>query len=166
MRAAEVILAAPTPIRSPAPRPRRGCTPARTSTPRSPSCTPTATRRASCARRPRCPICSRSKARWTSWRYRSSMDPIELRRVNDTMKEPIERPALYQPLADGLLTTQAPRPSAGPSATPEPASMRGRRLAGRLGLRHRPAIRRISAPATARVRLQRDGRARVQIAGA
>ena len=46
----------------------RGCMPARTSAPRSASCMPTATRRASCARRPRCPTCSRWKARWTSWR--------------------------------------------------------------------------------------------------
>jgi xanthine dehydrogenase YagR molybdenum-binding subunit len=32
--------------------------------------TPTGTRRASCARHPRCRICSRSNRRWTSWRLR------------------------------------------------------------------------------------------------
>ena len=64
------VTSRPTPTRSPAPRPRRGCMAAPISAPRSPCCMPTATRPASCARRPSCPICSGWNRRWTNWPMR------------------------------------------------------------------------------------------------
>ena len=86
-------------------------------------CTPTATRRASCARRRSCPTSMRSKARWTSSPMKLDMDPVELRRVNDTMTD-ADRQALVEPLADGVLRRGRARPSAGRSASAEPGSMR------------------------------------------
>ena len=93
-----------------------------------------------------------------------NMDPIELRRINDTMKEPIGgKPYTSRSLmacfdegakAFGWAQAQRPKPKSmtdgdwligyGCAATCYPTQM---------------------APAAARVRLQRDGRARVEIAG-
>ena len=148
---------------SAAPRPRRGSTTApNVATKVHRSSTPTATRRASCARRRRCRTCSRWKARWTSSRCKLDMDPIELRRINDTMKEPITGAPYTQPLADGVL-----RRGRGGLRLGETQSAAGidarRRLADRLGLRHRL----LSDPDGAGRRagpLQRDGKVRVEIA--
>ena len=100
------------------------------------SCTPTATRRASCARRPWCPTSTRSKARWTSSRVKLRMDPVELRRVNDTHDGPGHRQAVFEPLADAMLRRAGRRLRL---AAARPAARRDarRRLADRLGLRDR-----------------------------
>ena len=78
-----------TPTPSAAPRPRPGSMPARMSTAWSRSCAPTATPQASCARRPEVPYMFALESAMDELAVKLNMDPIELRRVNDTMNEPI-----------------------------------------------------------------------------
>ena len=89
------------------------------------------------------------------------MDPVELRRVNDSMKD-ADRQGMVEPLADEVLR----RGRRGLRLVEARCRARldaRRRLADRLGLRQRG----LSDPyrrATARVQLNADGHARVQIA--
>ena len=90
------------------------------------------------------------------------MDPVELRRVNDTMTDPVNgKPYSSRSLMqcfDGRRT-----PSAGSGAIRAPA--RCATATGSSAGAARPrSIRPISAPATARVRLMPDGKVRVQTA--
>ena len=92
------------------------------------------------------------------------MDPVELRRVNDTMTDPIGQ-ALFEPLADACYD-EAAEAFGWTQRDAEPRLDARRRLAGRLGLRHALSIRPISAPRPRACGCTPDGQARVQIAGA
>ncbi len=51
------------------------------------------------------------------------MDPVEFRRINDTMKSPIDGQAVFEPLADEVLRSGRAKRSAG-SGAGRPGSMR------------------------------------------
>ena len=95
--------------------------------------------------------------------YRLLMDPIELRRVNDTMKEPIGgKPYTSRSLM--ACYDEGAKAFGWQNRTPEPKSMSdGDWLVG-YGCATACYPTQM-APAAARVRLQRDGRTRVEIAG-
>src|SRR3569832_711908 len=92
-----------------------------------------------------------------------NMDPVELRRVNDTMTEPIKG----KPYTSRSLMTcfdEAAKAFEWSKRTPAPRSMSdGDWLIGYVCATTCYPTQ--MAPAAARVRLQRDGRVRVQIAG-
>jgi len=92
-----------------------------------------------------------------------NMDPIELRRVNDTMKEPIDgKPYTSRALMDcfdaGAEAFGWSKRDAQPKSMSEGDWMIGYGCAA-------TCYPTQMAPAAARVRLQRDGRARIEIAG-
>ena len=53
--------------------------------------------------------------------YALNMDPVELRRINDTKNEPIKGLPYHQPVADAMFRCRRARLSAGPSAIPSRA---------------------------------------------
>ena len=92
-----------------------------------------------------------------------NMDPVELRRVNDTMKDPITGRALFEPLADTNASNAAAEAFGWRNRSPAPGSMRdGDWLVG-WGCATAVYPTQIST-AAARVRLTPDGAARVSIA--
>ena len=96
--------------------------------------------------------------------YALNMDPIELRRVNDTQHEPIHGPSLHLAPADAVLR----RGVQGvvrlvPGAPPKPASLRRGRTGGSaMGCASTLYPTQIGVPATARVTLSPGGSVRVQ----
>ena len=126
---------------------------------------PTATRRASCARRRNALHVRAGKRRWTSSPYALNMDPVELRRVNDTQKRsgrpggPIRAASLMQCFDAGARSVRLARPrrrsrarcatATGSSAGAAPTACYPTQIA--------------PAPARVAIRLP-DGRARVQTA--
>ena len=133
---------------------------ARTYGPRSTSSAPTATRPASCARRRRCPMFTRSRAHRRAGRQaRNGPRRAAPRQRHHDRAD--QGPALHEPLPDAVLRRGCglwlvgAQPAAGVHAR--------RRLAGRLGLRHGD----LSGPDGAsgrRVRLSAEGKVRVQTA--
>ena len=105
-------------------------------------------------------------ARWTSSPYALGMDPIELRRINDTADRPDQRHAVLQPLADEVLRRRRPSAFGWSRRDPQPGLDARRRLAGRLGLRHRRYPSQHRPGRRARVADAATGKARVEIAGA
>ena len=147
----------PTPTSSPAPRTARGSTP-------SPNVCDQASTIVHADRNtpgfmrspPEVPYIFALESAMDELAVKLGMDPIELRRVNDTTKDPIKgmpfsSRSLMQCFDEAAerVRLEAARPAARLDAR--------RRLAGRLGLRHARSTRPMSAPATARVRLTPNG---------
>ena len=80
--------------------------------------------------------------------YALAMDPIELRRVNDTQIDPVSGTEVLLPLADASVSTRRRRRFGWKSRNPKPGFHARGRLADRLWLRQRPAI----PPTSARAR--------------
>jgi xanthine dehydrogenase YagR molybdenum-binding subunit len=95
--------------------------------------------------------------------YELKMDPIELRRVNDTMKEPIKGNA-YTSRSLMACFDEGAEAFGWAHRKPEPKSMADRDWLVGYGCATSCYPTQM-APAAARVRLERDGRVRVQIAG-
>ena len=153
------VTSRPSPYNVSGSRRRASSTPGPMSPPGSKSSTPTATPRASCARRPRRRTCSPSNSAWTSWPMRSAMDPVDLRQGQRRPDRPGQGPALHQPVPDGPVLRPGRRALRLGEAQSHARFDARRRLADRLGLRggglsgqHRPGRGRSASVPTARPR--------------